>query len=226
MTHVHNVNCNASYSTLPPYEYTSGNQNTRKKARFPCYLKRCVHWTRNYEGDQTVCKFTHYADETNFSWRKTLNCPEWAPLCLVYCSVRKTCTERLFLHYSVAFCSRFSAGRNKTKNALYMTFSVDFPYLCEELVQPKFASPSANRAQSYALTTKYCVSMTTSATGPESATIRLVPSYYTPRRILPESEKTWWNARFRCYLRLSAQRSSNKDGLLCDPSVMSSIIHI
>ena len=64
----------------------------------------------------------------------------------------------------------------------------------------------------------------TSAICPECETIRLVrnwPSHVSRKR------NRWWKARFRCYLRLSAQRISNQDGLHRDPTVkkMSRIIH-
>ena len=74
----------------------------------------------------------HCVQETKFSWRKSLTCPECAQLCFVYCSAHETCAERFFLHYSVAFCSPYIHGRKKRKNTLNMRFSVYFPYLCRE----------------------------------------------------------------------------------------------
>ena len=53
----------------------------------------------------------------------------------------------------------------------------------------------------------------TSATCPECSPIHLVryrPSHFTLLGITPielEKRKTWWKAWFRCYLRLSAQRT-------------------
>ena len=57
-----------SCSTLFPYEYTSGKQNTRQRARFPCYLILCVHWTCNQDGmlsDRTVPKLMHFGKKKN-----------------------------------------------------------------------------------------------------------------------------------------------------------------
>ena len=91
---------------------------------------------------------------------QSLNCTACAQLRLVYCSVHETCAERFLLHYSVGFCSPYPYGRKKTKNTLIMTFSVYFPYLCAELVQPRSESPKSNRTQSYALCSINDVSMT------------------------------------------------------------------
>ena len=66
--------------------------------------------------DRTVPNFMHYAQEAKFCCHKSLTCPEYAQLNLVYCSVRETCAERFLLHYSVAFFSPYISRRKKTKN--------------------------------------------------------------------------------------------------------------
>ena len=52
-----------SCSTLLPYKYTSGKQNTRQIALFRCYLKLCVRWTWNQDrmlSDRTVCNLMYW----------------------------------------------------------------------------------------------------------------------------------------------------------------------
>ena len=88
-----------------------------------------------------------------FSWHKSFTCPECPKLSLVFCSVYETCVERFLLHYGVAFCSPYIRGRKKTKRYSY------FPYLCTELVQPRFPPPQAKCTQSCALCTRKDVSM-------------------------------------------------------------------
>ena len=156
MTNVQNVHCIASStvvyhhcslscSNLRPYEYTSGKQNTRKVARYRWYLKLCAHWTLKQEVMvMELCGNSCYAQETKFSWHKSLNCPECAQLSLVYCSVQETCAEVFLLHCSVAFCSPYIPGRKKIINTINMTFSVYFPYLCAEFLEPRFACKLAN----------------------------------------------------------------------------------
>ena len=98
-----------SCSTLFPYEYTSGKENTRQIARFRCHLILCVHWTWNQDGmvsDRTVPKLMHFGKKkTKFSWHKSLNCPECAQLSLVHCSVHETYAKLFLMDYSVAFYS-------------------------------------------------------------------------------------------------------------------------
>ena len=71
--------------------------------------------------------------------------------------------------------------------------------------------------------THYAQEMTlpwhTSGTCPECAPIRLVMLHSTALCPFRTKAKEMVNARFRCYLRLSAQISSNQDGLLRDPTV-------
>ena len=120
---IQNVHCCASStvvlpsSTLLPYEYTSGKQNTRQIARFRCSKLFCVHWTWNKEellSDRTVFNFKHYTQETKFSLHKTLICPECAQLSLFSSSLKETCAEWFLQHYSVAFCWAYIPG-GKTK---------------------------------------------------------------------------------------------------------------
>ena len=66
----------------------------------------------------------------------------------------------------------------------------------------------------------------TSATCPECALFRLVqqrPSPW-PYAHTARKRKIWWKTRFRCYLRLSAQRTWNQDGLLRD-ATLSKVTH-
>ena len=100
-----------------------------------------------------------------------------------------------------------------------MIFLVHFPYLCADLHMRKQTVPKvAHYAQ------EMTFSWHTSATCPECAPIPLVsyrPSHVTLLCLMPTKarKRKTWKARFRCYLRLSAHRTSNQDWLLCYPTV-------
>ena len=132
----------------------------------------------------------HYAQETKFSWHKSLTCPEGLQLTLVYCSLHETCEGWFLLHYSVGFGSEYIPGRKKTKNTLNteaVLFSVCFAFLmsihteveyCMTCVQNSPNKDSHLRMATVPEVTQYPQERTlpwqTSATYPECAPIRLM----------------------------------------------------
>ena len=88
-----------------------------------------------------------------------LTCPECVHLSLVYSSVHETYAERFILNCSVRCCLPYILHKKKTYNTLNI-FSVYFPYVWAQLVQPTIASPKGNCTQIYPLCTRKDVSMT------------------------------------------------------------------
>ena len=97
--------------------------------------------------DQTVCKFMLCTGSKVFLTQKF----ELSRMYRTHAQSGSYCT---------AFCSPYIPFRKKTRNTQNMQFSVNFPYLCAKLVQPRFACPSANCTQFCALCTRNYVSMT------------------------------------------------------------------
>ena len=111
--------------SLLPHEDTLGKQNTRKIAQLLWYLMLYVCRTWKQEELLSVRSVPFCAQETEFSWHKSLTCPEYAQLSFVYSSVHETCAQRFLLHDTVACRSPYNDGRRKTKNTPKSdTFSV------------------------------------------------------------------------------------------------------
>ena len=164
-----------------------------------------------------LCAYSCNGHQTKFSWHKSWNCPECAQLSLVYCSLHETFAQWFQLHYSLAFCSPCIPFRKKTKNTKYHISSVISVPVCR--TRPTKIRITVSQDQCYAVSTSF-----------HDTPVQLVQivhrfaSWLSCHTTLPSAHaarkrKTWWKARFRCYMLLSAQRTSNQDGLLHDPTV-------
>ena len=151
-----------------------------------------------------LCRNSCIMHEILFSWHKSLNCPEYTQLGLVYSSVHKTFPYRKKKHPKCDFFSLLSVPVCRTRptkirisvskvhsNLRIMDKKGRFYDTPKEIVQNmhRFASGSIGQ-------------------------IMLYSSAHAARK-----RKASWKGRLRYYLRVSAQKASNQDGLIRDPTV-------
>ena len=172
MTNVQNVNCCASNSVVLPLvevmqHATSVWKHMRKAKDENCtvsvFLKAL--WTLELKptGDvkwsncvqiHVIHKKQSFLDTKIWIVHNAQNSVSCSAVSMKYVQRGSSCTiVSPFVHHT-------SLAEGIPKNTVNMIFSVYFPYLCAELVQPRFACPYANCKQSYAFCTWNDVSMT------------------------------------------------------------------